>query len=68
METVDLSTRGVMAILQVSQAVSTFYGEPLEAVVTDAARAVGADSVTGIHPTEHKTVLTYLAGRLSLPG
>ena len=67
MHRVDSVTRGQLAIAQIAQAISTYYGEAFEAVVTDAARFVGANNLDAIHPQDHKAVLTYLAGRLCLP-
>ncbi len=68
MPALDATTRGQLAIIQAAQAVATFYGEQFTDVITDAAGAFGAASLDGIHPSEHKNVLTYLGGRLSLPG
>ena len=67
MQRVDGVTRGQLAIAQIAQAIATYYGEPLEAVVGDAVRLVGASALDAVHPEEHKVVLTYLAGRLCLP-
>ena len=68
MHAVNADTRGRLAIMQAAQAVSTYYGDEIALVIADAAGMVGAASLEGIHQSEHNEVLTYLAGRLSLPG
>lgn len=66
-QAVDATTRGRLAIFQTAQAIATYFEDDLATVLSDAALSVGAESLETIHPSEHKNVLTYLAGRLSLP-
>lgn len=68
MQTVDASTRGVAAIVQLAQAISTYYGDSVGDVIADAINLVGAKSLDSVHKGEHGQVIAYLAGRLSLPG
>jgi hypothetical protein len=65
---IDTTTRARLAVAHLAHAISVYYGDSLDAVVLDAAHAFGASTLDDVHPDEHKAVLSYLAGRLSLPG